>query len=1024
MRELTGLSYTLMALALVVPAQASAQSVDSQRIAIKPKALKAALQEVARRFRVELLFSDDVIGTGPSPAISGRYTVREAFSALLAGSGLTIKGSPETGFVVVFGPELDRIASPPMPEIMVIGQRTQNADIRRRSNDVQPYQLLTLRDIRSTHQETVSELLSKRVSQNALASSFAQQPISGAGSVSSAINLRGLGLEDTLVLVDGRPMPRVPYRRFMFGQPDVNALSVESIERAEILTSTAGGIYGPGAVAGVVNLVLRRDYRGADVAVTGGLTARGDAAYQRLDMRFGFTPDQGATNVMVAYSRSVSDGLDLGSRDFIERARTLRSASGLPYRSFTELPVSRSVNIMSNDRTPLVLKAAYGGSSLGSTVTNLQPQDERSLSGMGAALLARAGSLDLSLPEGRGGLDGSLLAAQRTNMLLANVRHQFGPGLEAYVDLIHLRDEGRVKYSPIAVYQGLEENDPRNPFTQPIGLVMSTPAYGRTGGTRADTTRISAGAIFDLPANWKGNLDYSLGSARQRQSFIGTTHGLDILYALYGVPLAGRPAIDFFTDPRALKAVWADYAVPTSVLSSQINSMSDVAGRFAGPLGHLSDRPIVATVLLEQRKEKVAQGQYEERTLFGLPYDAPFPSFSERVRSAYLELRVPVFANATAVLPLRDLELQLAMRHDATRVGLKQGYLRETINAADAFDHAGRAATTYTLGAKTRPIPGLLLRASIATGERTPSLADLANTSLIGEDGPDPKRGGSRIDKPYDLLIFNSGRITPERARSVSAGLVATPLGSEDLFLSLDYTNIHLRHEINGLYLGNVFYFLMNEDIYPDRVTRLALTPEDAARGYSGGVITRIDTSLVNTGWTRIGTVDTRFSYRLKSQDAGDFTFRANLSWQPRFSRRIDATERARDYVDYADGVLQWRGNGGIDWSSGKTDLAVTGQVFGSYRFALAADAAATRSALAALQKRSRVPAQITFDVAAAHRLDLSDYGPRLHSLTVRMSVQNIFDKRPPTVAAAEGGYSYYADPRGRRFEMTLAMGI
>ncbi|WP_447413095.1 hypothetical protein, partial [Clostridium perfringens] len=83
----------------------------------------------------------------------------------------------------------------------------------------------------------------------------------------------------------------------------------ESIERAEIATSTAGGIYGPGAIAGVINLVLRRDYRGAALTVTSGVTQRGDAPQGRVDARIGFTPDHGATDVMVSFSRASSSAL-------------------------------------------------------------------------------------------------------------------------------------------------------------------------------------------------------------------------------------------------------------------------------------------------------------------------------------------------------------------------------------------------------------------------------------------------------------------------------------------------------------------------------------------------------------------------------------------------------------------------------------------------------------------------------------------------------------------------------------------
>jgi outer membrane receptor protein involved in Fe transport len=371
---------------------------------MRARPLKDALQEVARRFHVELLVSDEALKGRKAARLSGTFTAREALAALLAGSGLAVEGSAGGGFIVTVAEPggQAQMPVPAVPDILVVGTITQNADIRRMTNDVQPYQVLTRSDVRNQHAATVDELIGKRMSQDAVGLSLAQQPVSGGGSTRSAIDLRGLGTDETLVLVDGRAMPRLPGRFFTFSQPDVNGLSVDAIERAEVITSTAGGIYGPGAVAGVVNLVLRRDYRGAQVSVTGGVSARGDAPYRRIDARVGFTPDHGATDVMLAFSRSIGTGLSNSDRDYLQQARTLHYANS-PVRSFADLPISPSVNIISANGTPLVLKPAYGGASLGSTLTSLAPTDGRTPAALGSALLARAGTLDTSLPDGAAG---------------------------------------------------------------------------------------------------------------------------------------------------------------------------------------------------------------------------------------------------------------------------------------------------------------------------------------------------------------------------------------------------------------------------------------------------------------------------------------------------------------------------------------------------------------------------------------------------------------------------------------------
>lgn len=1028
MRNLAILSSIVTSVILTCPDQAKAQSIGRQTITARARPLKIALQDIARRFHVELLFADEVIRARKAPAMSGNFTAEEALARVLAGSGLSIRGSAESGFVVTVSDGNDQAPTPAVPDILVVGHSTQNADIQRLTNDVQPYQVITRHDVQAQHASTVDELISKRMSQDAVALPLAQQPVSGGGSTRSMFNLRGLGADETLVLIDGRAMPRMPGtagQLFTFTQPDVNGLSVDAIDRAEIITSTAGGIYGPGAIAGVVNLVLRRDYRGVEVNVTHGVTARGDAPYHRIDARVGFTPDQGATDVMLAFSSSVSRGLANGERDYLQQARSLQAANS-KIASYTDLPISRSVNVISADGTPLVLKAAYGGASLGSALTSLAPGDGRSSAALGAALRARAGMLDTSLPEGIAGTGGSLVADRRTSMVLANVRHRFGDGMQAYVDYIRLLDTGRVNVSTNANYMQLSASDPRNPFQQAIGLTTPLTGLGSSGGTRSLTERLSAGLIINLPAHWKANLDYSRGIASQTIAFSGTTYGVDGLYALYGITRAGQPALNPFAGTSAFSAALASYSVPSSTNSVQKNHMSDMTARFAGPIAALAGGPLSATILLEQRREHVGSSSEDQllANAYGLPYSEILPEYTERLRSASMELRAPLRRKDTGFLPLRGLEVQVAIRGDETRIALQPGYLLAQTGATDSFDTASRLALTYTLGAKVTPAPGLLLRASLATGEHTPPLGELANAQMLGATGPDPKRGNGVIAAPYNLVMFGHGKITPERAQSMSAGVVLTPFRPDGPMLSVDYTHISRSREVNGLHIGNVFYFLYHEGLYPDRVTRLPLTAADAARGYTGGVITSVDTSYLNDGWTKIDAVDARVVVPVRTETWGTFTWRGSVTWQPRYSRFVDASLPVEHLVNAADGVLKWRGNGGLDWVKGRFGATLNAQYYGSYRVTYGVGPDVANPSLLLDQGRQNIPAQLTFDLALACHLVVPGGGSRRRTLDVRFGVQDLFDSSPAVVVAAEGGYSYYGDPRRRRFELAMSFAL
>ena len=950
-------------------------------------------------------------------------TVEQALRALLVGSGLSLQHVGGDNFVVVEGVDPNASQPPPAaPEILVVGRRTQNADIRRSANDVQPYQVLTRREVLAAHVQTVEELLAKRITPNALGLSLAQAPISGGGFVRSSIDLRGLGTDQTLVLIDGRRMPRLPTSMFTLLQPDVNALSPESIERAETITSTAGGIYGPGAVAGVINLVLRRDYRGAEISATRGISARGDGGYGRLDVRAGFTPDQGDTDVMVAYSRSVSDGLENGDRDFQERGRALRFANVKNY-GFTELPESNSVNITSLNRMPLILKPAFGGMALGSTLTSLPSGSYPSTAAVGAALAGHAGALDLSLAPGVIGRQGSLVSGRRTESILANVRHSFGDGtVRAYADYIRLVDDGRFAYALPGNVGYLDASDPRNPFQQTIGFSFPTPGFGSTGRTRVVDTRLSLGGIFNISADWKANVDYSVGQGRQTSSLVGTSYGIDGYLALNGLPRPGRAALDFFGNTTDFLNALATYTVPTSASSSQTNRLRDATLRLAGPAAKLPGGLLDVTVLMEERYEAVRTSEANSVSApFAVPSSQTLLGHTERVRSAYVELRAPLIKADSAVAPLRGLEVQLALRGDRTKVTIANDPYE--VAFYDRFRSAERSALLFTAGAKVRPVPGLLLRASLATGELTPPLSALANSRVLGEDGPDPRRGNGRIPS-YELVVFGDGKIIPERASSFSAGLVGTPFGSDGATMTIDYTRIRRSREIDSRFIGSAYYFLRNEALYPGRITRQPLTQEDAALGYTGGVITRIDATYLNIGWTVVEAVDARFEIPFHTGRTGDFLLRGAVTWQPRYRKFKLPGDPTDSLVDYIDGALSWRGNGGVGWSRGPIQLSFTGQYYGGYRIIYGTRPQVSNPSIGASQGSDRTGAAATFDLAAAYRFTVARDGSKVRTIDLRFGIQDLLDRRPATVLSAGGDYSVYDDPRRRRFELTATVGF
>ena len=995
------------------------------RVQSKTQSLAAALLDVARQGGIELILAAPGVKAMTAPKVRGRYGIEEALSILLSGSGLTIRRSADGAYIVT------TLARAPaeeggeaLPEIMVVGKRTQNSDIRRRESDIQPYKVWTSEDVAQSHSSDINDFLRSRVTSNAQAGSAAQL---AAGDSVSEVNLRGLGSGQTLVLVDGRRMPGMPAVNVAIYQPDLNGIAVSAIDRIEVLNSTAGGIYGPGATAGVINIVLKRDYHGADIGLTQGLSARGDAASRRIDARFGVSSGSGRTQLMVAASRTWGADLRAGDRAFTSRARALHRQRD-PADFAATAPVSASVNVASATGQMLRLDPAYGGESLGAAMTSV-PATYAGVGADGGALYrANAGRIDASLSPDAGGTERSLLTRPRLASLLANVRHRFGNTLEIYADLIVVENAGRaiVASGPRSIT--IAADAPGNPFQQDILVSFPLPGYETVTRYRNRAARLTGGLVLDLPRAWKANLDYSAARATTKTTMTGI--GLDGSLDASANPLAGQAAflasVVPFNRNEGFRAV-------------RKNHFGDLTLRLAGPVAKLGGGPLSLSLLGEDRRERVPGSN----VLFAvIEEEQPIPAFETRTRSVSAELRAPLTDRVAGPAGLRGLELQLAVRYDANRSTLP-GNLNHPDGAAQ---RSKTDATAYTAGLRFFPIEGVMVRASSASGYLPPTAnqigsltnsytssptllaqSALPNVYLIsatsGQGPADPLRGGNRLGSEAVVTQISGGstHLQSERARSISIGVVLTPVALERLRLSVDYTRIDKRNEIIDFYYGDQAYLLEHESRFAGRVIRAPLTDADRAKGYTAGVVTVVDMTSLNVGKTVIEAIDAQLDYRIPTDEMGDFRLHAAATWQPRLTRRTSSQGAAVNAVGTIGGPLSWRANGGIDWQRGPLDLGIVATYYHGYRAGWGSEGAAAAAKAAVLQGGTRIPAQIYFDIYATRRVALPSSPAGLHSLDIRFGIENLFDHRPPAlVGSYASNYSLYGDPRLRRFELSL----
>lgn len=987
-------------------------------ISVPAGRLAQALTTLGRQAGIDILFSNAVVGDRVTAGVRGRIGAADALSRLLSGSGLTFHRTADGAFVVNRMTDAGAVmpaAEETIPEILVIGRRAQNSDIRRTESDIQPYQVYTRRDIQRAHSDSVDDFARTRLSSNAQIAAPAQLA-SNTGETRSEIDLRGLGPNQTLVLVDGRRLPNLPQAPFSFDQPDVNGIPVEMIDRIEVLSGTAGGVYGTGAVSGAVNIVLRRDYRGVEVAATTGLTTRGDAFQHRLFGRVGFTPDRGRTEVMLAASTMRNAVLHAGERDYVLRARRRRFAND-PVGYLAEFPIGAGVNVYSS--TPLTLRAAYGGTALGSTFTTLPLTPGLDLAQRNALLVANAGTTTLDLSPGINGEQASIAAAPSARSIFVNARHDFG-GVVAFVDLFDSRNHGRLgSTGQRTSLNPLGPDQPNNPFQQAIILAVPLDPLGFDGDVLIKTRRYTAGLIVPLPGGWRANVEYGGGRARNRTDLTNAflANGFYPAFAL-GQPLPGLPPLDPFGDFTQFQAALQAYAVSSSQKSDQSNKFRDANLRVAGNLVDLPGGPATLTLLAEQRREKVEASQFA-LTLQGSPTGSLLlPRVVQRAESLYGEARLPVAGDGGL---LSRLELQLAVRQDWTHITLP-GAVTFFETDSPPFTKA-RDTTLYTAGARFSPLPDVILRASVATGALPPATSQLGSRQFTFTDSTtDPKRGNRRIGTETTLTTISGGSpdLKPERARSLSVGLIASPFGSDGPRLSLDFTRIDKRDEIVTFPANTAARLIALEAQYPDRVTRAPLSDADRALGFSAGPITGLDFRNINLGRTRIDAIDATLDHDFTVDRLGDFQARLRATWEPTLRQRLDDTAPAIERVGYSDGPLEWRVNGSIDWTRGRSTLGASFQLFSRYKPNYAVSPL-HEDAFHIRQQGSRyIPGQLYFDVTGIYRFApiAGSSGPKL-----RWGVINVFDHRPPTVADSRTpGYSYYGDPRRRRFQVTLEL--
>lgn len=1011
-------SAAAIAIVASVPAQARAQE-RTYSFNIPAGDLGAGIRTFAKESHQQVSFDGALVEGKHSNEIQGSYAPEQALARLLEGTGVTFRRADRGVFILsAVGNGIDSrslSSAAATPDILVLGRRTLNADIRRTRDDIQPYVVFTADQINLSGASNLEDFLASHLPMNAQQGSTLEDE-SGSGNFNSAggINLRGLGPRQTLILVDGRRLASASTGN-SYNQPNIIGVPMSAIERVEILPSTASGIYGGGATGGVVNIILKKNYVGFDLDATYGNAFDTGVSQKQISLSGGFTLEHGRTHVTLGFAGKWAGKLLNTDRDFDRRSTELQlhNSGQLSSVGQTSGPnICSTINGFSCGTTPLVLK---NGTPLNSAFTFVPGGYSGPSADGGAALAANAGDLRFDqnfMP---------LWDSPRSLSVSFGVRRQFTPGIEAFLDLSHDDTRGQsLAFGPLL--QHVSSSSPNNPFLQDVLVTVPIlPSEYPENSNRISNTRIYAGTIFRLPHRWGGTLEYDwLRSASRADvnEFLSTdpSAASQVEQAVFRAgSINPLPASDF--DLFSSSAPNGD--------TRQIASL-----RLSGPILTLPGGDLTLSSSIELDEEKLDDVVVKQTQQPSPPRFLWDPSASTRSASAYAEIRAPIVSEKNSSPLLRALELTGAVRHEIYR----SRFLGSSISVAsqDGPFPAEKSAinrftsTNYTLGLRYAPSDFITFRASAGTGFLPPQPYQIRGSSFVVSGAIirffgilDPKRGNTSPPGAVTFLSGGNPDIKPEQSRSFSYGFVFTPKLLKTFRLSVDVTHIHKTDEILG---PPIAFLLANESQFPGRIVRGPNLPGDLP-GWAGP-ITEIDESFINFAKSKVTAVDVQADYDVKTSDLGNWHLYLVGTYQPKLIHQAITGTAPFNQAGTFFGPVKVRGNFGLDWTKAAWTLGWNSQYTGPYSVCSAGVTVSTCNQDIQWQGSKRIRSQIYTDIYIRYRMSGSEriLGGALSNSEITFGMQNVFNREPPIVANSISvlGYSAYGDPRLRRFTLEL----
>lgn len=876
-------------------------------------------------------------------------------------------------------------AAAPVQRVEITGSSIKRASAETAS----PVQIITRDDLMKSGKGTVAEYLQTLTADGAgsLPTGFGN----GFAAGSTAISLRGLGATSTLVLLNGRRM--APFARADDGQKsftDISTIPMQIVERIEVLKDGASSTYGADAIAGVVNIILRKDFTGLQLKADTGFSRYSDGKQNKAAVTWGKgNLDEDKFNVVVNAEYFQSDSLknsDRKDRAYIGKA----DLRGYGYATNTQF-AGGYIN-GNNDAN------ASPAGSIRNPLTN----DYVSL----------PGCANLSATTDQTGAKGGCLwhhdqfRDMQPEIESANFytrgTWQVNDDTQAYAELGYSkRDTAFMMIPPTVTPTVAFPTSAANPqgFINYSALPLMAASHPQNIYGQATRLRYVA---FDVgPSTRSANNKFKRavvgvkGSAMGWDYDAGYTHSESALDLNYSNMLnmnvlraaLGNPASQYFPyyigdqasrNPASLYAALRVNAGSHSTTKLDIVDFKASRELFSLPGGKMG-----LAIGGEYRKEQLRNPSLSgsEDGSINSSYVAAFGD--SKVKAVFAEILAPV---------VKTVELSAALRYDKY----------------DRF-----SSSTPKAGIKWTPVKSFALRGTYTEGFRAPGAAESSTTSQSTGSAPvrDPVRcpggvpaAGAQASDCEQLTIaavkVGNPNLKPEESKGKTLGLVWDPL--EGTSLALDAWKIKRTNEINSL-------------PYPQAAALPTAVRNDNNLVVNGVAIPNTGTLVLtqapyrNSSFTEVSGVDLDVKQRLRLGQYGRAVIGLNWTHVASWVRSESETVRYQYAGTHGNcdtsncaGTPKNKINLNASWDL--NDLNVTGNV--NFRSKMDNTASAGATCATKFVNGGNGP-NSQCEIASFTTLDLSTRYNVNKQLTLFASMNNVFDKIAPMDPYTYGGMSY-----------------